>query len=229
MRWRVEIGAVCRRREIKAGRVMLRDTAPRFAAAKRSSSMLKVEVGRPTPVRFVAPWGAFGRCYVTHRRDGDRILFALGHVNPGRGLSHTNCIESVAPAMWRRYYPLEPFKSMVWLDAAWVPDQGGCLEVTRVAFPDDDQVEFSDSLEDIPEEFIEAIKTDIVGAFKARDTPLRRPRADTPEEGAARHELAEKIDAILRAKGVEPERMPQGTSVVDRRRNTKPFLVVDGT
>ena len=189
--------------------------------------MPKLAVDRSMPVRFVAPWGAIGLCHVTHRREGDRILFALGHVNPGRGSSHTNCIESVAPAMWQRYYPLDPFESIAWLDAAWVPDHGGCLEVTRVAFPDEDHVEFSGSVDDIPEDFIEAMKADIVGPARASSTPLRRSHVPIPEDGADQLAFGAKIDAVLRTKGIEPRRMHKATFVIDGRRHTKPFAVID--
>ena len=85
-------------------------------------------------------------------------------------MSHTIRIESVAPAMWQRYYPFDPLESIAWLDAAWVPDRDGRLEVPHVAFPDDDRVEFSGSVDGIPEDFIEAVKADIVGPPGASST-----------------------------------------------------------
>ena len=143
-------------------------------------------------------------------------------------MSHTNFIESVAPAMWRKYYPFDPFDRITWLDAAWVPCRGGYLDVTRVAFPTDDHVEFSRGLDDIPGDFIAAIEIAILGATMARETRLLERHARTAEEKADQLHFASKLDEALRAKGIEPGRVPRSASVIDKRRPSEElFVVVD--
>lgn len=70
----------------------------------------------PTVVYYEGFHKIPSRCHVVHRREGDRILFALGHIQYG-GTSPTNMIEELAAEMWKRFYPKDRFDCIEWFDA----------------------------------------------------------------------------------------------------------------
>jgi hypothetical protein len=73
----------------------------------------------PSVVYYPGFHGIPSRCHVVHRREGDRVLFALGHIEHG-GTSPTKLIEELAVRMHRCFYPDIPFDRIEWFDA-WPP------------------------------------------------------------------------------------------------------------
>jgi len=93
----------------------------------------------PTVVYYEGFHKIPSRCHVVHRRDGDRVLFALGHIQYG-GTSPTNMIEELATEMWKRFYPKDRFDRIEWFDA-WPESYSlsNQFHIQRVRFPDGKQ------------------------------------------------------------------------------------------
>ncbi len=108
----------------------------------------------PTVVYYEGFDGVPSRCHAIHRRVGDRILFALLHIQYG-GISPTNMIEDLTVEMWKRFYPSDPFKNIDWYDCFTVWEGAG-PQINRVKLDRDRWC--WESADDLPADFIEEIK-----------------------------------------------------------------------
>lgn len=138
----------------------------------------------PTDDPTVAYYEGFhkvpSRCHVVHRREGKRVLFALGHIQHG-GTSPTNMIEELAVEMWKRFYPKERFKTIEWFDA-WPEHYSltGRFHMQRVLFPEDTKGGGRSGPvwvpvdEDVPKDFVDEVQRAIT------------PKADQPMPAEAR-------------------------------------------
>lgn len=93
----------------------------------------------PTVVYYEGFHKIPSRCHAVHRRDGNRILFALGHIEHG-GTSPTNIVEQLTVEMWKRFYPKVRFGSIEWFDA-WPEHYSltGKFHMQRVLFPESER------------------------------------------------------------------------------------------
>ena len=112
----------------------------------------------PTVVEYEGFNGIPSRCHAVHRRVGDRILFALGHIENG-GTSPTNTIGTLAEDMWKRFYPNDRFEKIEWYDC-WPPGYSltGSFHIRRVVFPADRGGPIWVSARDAPADFVEEVR-----------------------------------------------------------------------
>ena len=116
----------------------------------------------PTVVYFPGFHGVPSRCHAVHRRVGDRVLFALGHIEYG-GTSPTNDIENLTVRMWKQFYPEIPFDRIEWFDA-W-PEHYSLtnkFQIQRVLFSKGEKGGYAGPIwaraGDVPENFIEEVR-----------------------------------------------------------------------
>jgi hypothetical protein len=117
----------------------------------------------PSVVYYPGFHGIPSRCHVVHRRDGNRVLFALGHIEHG-GTSPTNMIENLAVWMHRRFYPDVQFDHITWFDAWPAHDSlTNKFHIQRVVFADSKIA--ADPMwvpaRDVPADFVEEIRNTI--------------------------------------------------------------------
>ncbi len=117
----------------------------------------------PTVVYYEGFHKIPSRCHAVHRREGKRVLFALGHIQHG-GTSPTNTIEDLTAEMRRRFYPKEHFENIEWFDA-WPAHYSltDKFHIQRVLFPKDtkdgdrsDPVWVPVGL-DVPQDFVDEV------------------------------------------------------------------------
>ena len=87
----------------------------------RRAPVLKIGVAdpaasEPTVMTFDGFHGWPSRCHLVHRRHGERILVAFGHIENG-GTSPTNMVEELAAAVRQQFYPKDRFDRIEWFDA----------------------------------------------------------------------------------------------------------------
>ena len=138
----------------------------------------------PTVVYYEGFFGIPSRCHVVHRREGNRVLFALGHIQHG-GTSPTNMIEELTVEMWKRFYPEDHFDSIEWFDCWPQPfSMRGEVSVSRVILSKDRKGEgrsgpvWQPAGPDVPKDFIDEVRR--VVAPKASVHPLV-PSTEVPE------------------------------------------------
>lgn len=118
----------------------------------------------PTVVYYEGFHRIPSRCHAVHRREGKRVLFALGHIQHG-GTSPTNMIDELAIEMWKRFYPRERFGSIEWFDA-WPEHHSltGKFHMQRVLFPEDKKggdrggLVWAPMGSDVPEDFVDEVQ-----------------------------------------------------------------------
>jgi hypothetical protein len=113
----------------------------------------------PTVVYYEGFHKVPSRCHAIHRRVGDRILFALGHIEYG-GTSPTNMAKALAVEMWKRFYPKDHFENIEWFDA-W-PDPHSltnrfCMQ--RILIPRNKDAEpLWQDVDNVPQDFIDEVE-----------------------------------------------------------------------
>jgi len=116
----------------------------------------------PTVVYFPGFQGVPSRCHAVHRRIGDRVLFALGHIQYG-GTSPTNNMENLTRRMWKQFYREVPFDRIEWFDA-W-PEHYSLtnnFQIQRVLLSKDEKGDYGEPVwvcaQDVPDDFIEEVR-----------------------------------------------------------------------
>jgi hypothetical protein len=125
----------------------------------------------PTVVYYEGFHKIPSRCHAVHRRVGDRILFALGHIQYG-GTSPTNMIEELAVEMWKRFYPKDRFDSIEWYDA-WpvtysLTDKFHMQRVVLAGNKGDRNGPVWAAVRDVPEDFIDEVRRVITPEAKTQ-------------------------------------------------------------
>lgn len=118
----------------------------------------------PTVVYYEGFHKIPSRCHAVHRREGGRVLFALGHIQYG-GTSPTNMIEDLTVEMWKRFYPKDRFESIEWFDA-WPEHYSltGVFHMQRVLFPENKKdgtrggPVWAPTGSDVPEDFADEVR-----------------------------------------------------------------------
>lgn len=116
----------------------------------------------PTVVYYEGFHGVPSRCHAVHRRIGDRVLFALGHIQHG-GTSPTNMIEELMVEMWKRFYPKDRFERIEWFDAR--PEHyspTNAIHMHRVLLQEDKKDARGGLVwalpQDLPEDFVDEVR-----------------------------------------------------------------------
>ena len=108
----------------------------------------------PTVVYYEGFFGVPSRCHAIHRREGDRIIFALVHIKHG-GSSPTHMIEKLAAEMRKRFYPSIPVEKIEWYDCFMVFDHEAA-RINRVII--DQQGWHWQEAKDLPNDFVQEIE-----------------------------------------------------------------------
>lgn len=112
----------------------------------------------PTVVEYEGAFGVPSRCHALHRREGDRVLFALGHIRHG-GTSPTNMIGELATRMRARFYPDMPAERIEWFDcwSGYDTSFGDGVRIARVHLQCDTRGRYTDPQwshgPELPEDF----------------------------------------------------------------------------
>ncbi len=116
----------------------------------------------PTVVYYPGFHGIPSRCHAVHRRVGDKVLFALGHIQHG-GTSPTNMIEDLTVRMRKQFYPDVPFDRIEWFDA-WPEHYSltNAFHMQRVLFPKDEKGSYGGPVwvpaRDMPDDFVDEVR-----------------------------------------------------------------------
>ena len=148
----------------------LAQTLDQWVTIKRRNAgyaaMLKIGVSdpassEPTVITFDGFHGWPSRCHLVHRRYGERILVAFGHIE-NTGTSPTNMVEELASAVRLRFYPKDRFDRIEWFDA-W-PEHYSLTDrfhIQRVHFGDPKSgagLAWVPISRDVPTEFVKEVR-----------------------------------------------------------------------